>query len=65
MARVPEPLMLLVPFKQLWFIARAGNVRVGDLAPNFGLPTPDRKARVELAAFRGHRPVVLVFGSYT
>jgi hypothetical protein len=65
MARVPEPLMYLVPFKQLWFLARAGHVRVGDFAPNFALPTLDKKARVELAAFRGQKPVVLIFGSYT
>lgn len=65
MARFPEPLMYLVPFKQLWFLARAGHVRVGDFAPNFALPTLDKKARVVLAAFRGQKPVVLIFGSYT
>lgn len=65
MARVPEPLMYLFPFKQLWFVARAGHLKLGDLAPDFSLPTRDQKARVELASFRGQEPVVLIFGSYT
>ncbi len=68
MRRLPEPLMpfmMIIPFKQLWFAARAGHLRVGDAAPEFNLPTSDTKAHVELASFRGQRPVVLVFGSYT
>jgi hypothetical protein len=65
MSKVPEPLMMVVPFKQLWLIARAGRLRVGDLAPDFSLPTADRKTRVRLSSFRRHKPVVLIFGSYT
>ena len=65
MRKVPEPLMMVVPFKQLWLVARAGRLRVGDAAPDFSLPTADRKTRVRLSAFRRHKPVVLVFGSYT
>jgi hypothetical protein len=65
MSKVPEPLMIVFPFKQLWLIARAGHLKVGDLAPDFSLPTADRKARVRLASFRRHKPVVLIFGSYT
>lgn len=65
MRHVPEPLMMLVPFKQLWFVARAGRLHVGDAAPGFNLPTADKRTRIELAAFRGQKPVVLVFGSYT
>jgi len=57
--------MMVVPFKQLWMFARAGHLQLGDPAPDFSLPTVDRKARVRLASFRGHKPVVLVFGSYT
>ena len=41
------------------------ELKVGDMAPDFTLPTLDRKANVHLAEFRGSRPVVLVFGSYT
>ncbi len=65
MARVPDAAMMLVPFKQLWFIARAGRLHVGDVAPDFALPTSDKKGRVQLASFRGQKPVVLIFGSYT
>ena len=65
MSKAPEIAFLVVPFKQLWFIARRGRLNVGDLAPDFSLSTADRKARVQLSSFRGLRPVVLVFGSYT
>lgn len=65
MSKVPEPLMMVFPFKQLWFVARAGHLKVGDPAPDFSLPTADRGARVRLSAFRRHKPVVLIFGSYT
>ncbi len=57
--------MMVVPFKQLWFFARAGHLQVGERAPDFNLPTADRQARVQLASFRQQKPVVLVFGSYT
>jgi len=36
-----------------------------NMAPDFTLPSLDHKATVHLAEFRGSRPVVLVFGSYT
>ena len=65
MSKVPSPLMMVVPFKHLWLFARAGRLQVGDAAPEFSLPTVDRKARVRLSSFRGHKPVVLIFGSYT
>jgi hypothetical protein len=65
MARAPRPLLVVIPFKQLWFIARAGRLKVGDLAPNFTLPTADKKGQVQLSSFRRLKPVVLIFGSYT
>lgn len=65
MKKFPEPLFAVVPFKRLWFIARAGRLAVGDPAPDFALPTDDRKSEVQLAAFHGQKPVVLIFGSYT
>ncbi len=34
-------------------------------APNFTLKTLKGEREVELASFRGAKPVVLVFGSYT
>jgi hypothetical protein len=65
MKHVPMPMMLVLPFETLWNRARAGHVNVGDAAPDFRLPTLDHKNTVQLASFRGDRPVVLVFGSYT
>jgi hypothetical protein len=65
MARVPAPAMMLFPFPPLWKAARAGSLQPGDEAPDFDLPTYDHSARVRLSTFRGARPVVLVFGSYT
>ncbi len=40
------------------------KLRVGDPAPNFKLKRREG-GEVRLAGFRGQRPVVLVFGSYT
>ena len=65
MRHVPDPLMMVVPFKQLWFLARAGRLKVGDPAPGFNLPAADKQSSVSLASFRGQKPVVLIFGSYT
>ncbi len=65
MAYVPMPVMIVVPFEPMWNVARGGAAHVGEMAPDFTLPTVDRKAQVNLASFRGKRPVALVFGSYT
>jgi len=65
MSHVPDPAFMAIPFKRLWFIARAGSLKVGDSAPDFVLSTSDKKSRVQLASFRGKKPVVLIFGSYT
>ena len=65
MARMPLPLMIVLPFEPLWKHARAGTINPGDLAPDFRLPTLDRTQTVQLSSFRGSRPVALIFGSYT
>lgn len=39
--------------------------RVGEVAPDFTLRSPDGKTKVRLSSFRGDKPVVLVFGSFT
>jgi hypothetical protein len=65
MMHVPDAAFVVLPFKPLWFKARAGHLRVGEPAPGFDLTTPDRKGMVRLASYRGSEPVVLVFGSYT
>lgn len=65
MMHVPDAAFIILPFKPLWYQARAGRVRVGDPAPGFSLTTQDQKGTVQLASYRGSQPVVLVFGSYT
>jgi hypothetical protein len=39
--------------------------KVGELAPDFELQSPEGEAVFRLADFRGKRPVALIFGSYT
>ena len=65
MKHVPWPAFVALPFKPLWQVARAGNVNIGDMAPDFSLESPDHKASFRLSSLRGEKPVVLVFGSYT
>jgi hypothetical protein len=65
MRHFPKPAMALLPFLPMWNLARRGTTRVGQMAPDFSLPTLDRSRKVRLSSFRGERPVVLVFGSYT
>lgn len=65
MSKLPMVSMIVLPFEPLWNIARAGDLKAGDLAPDFRLQTYDKSAWVQLSSFRGDRPVVLVFGSYT
>ncbi|MBV8551775.1 MAG: redoxin domain-containing protein [Acidobacteriaceae bacterium] len=56
---------LLFPFETMWKSARAGHLSPGDPAPDFTLPLLDHSQQVTLSSFRGVKPVVLVFGSYT
>jgi hypothetical protein len=65
MSKLPTASMLVLPFESLWTLARAGDLKAGDLAPDFRLRTYDKSSWVQLSSFRGDRPVVLVFGSYT
>ena len=65
-AKMPQPVVfLLYPFETLWTHARAGSVKIGDRAPDFSLLTVEKNERVQFSALNLHRPVVLVFGSYT
>ncbi len=55
-----------LPAERMWLWARRGHLAEGDVAPDFNLrTTQDRAQRVSLSSYRGDRPVVLVFGSYT
>jgi hypothetical protein len=65
MKYVPDPAFIFIPFKQLWFSARGGSLKVGEPAPDFNLPTTDKKSFVRLSSLHGQKPVVLIFGSYS
>ena len=39
--------------------------KVGDTAPDFTLMDVDGQNTVTLSDYRGHKPVALIFGSYT
>jgi len=65
MKHFPMPALMLVPFEPMWNVARGGEIDVGERAPEFNLRTADKRERVSLSSFRGQKPVVLVFGSYT
>jgi len=65
MARTPGIVFVIFPFKTMWFSAREGRLRVGSDAPDFSLQTFDKSSQVQLSSFKGKKPVVLVFGSYT
>jgi len=65
MKHVPWPAFAALPFKPLWNVARKGDLRVGEMAPDFSLESPDHQAQFQLSSLRGQKPVVLVFGSYT
>ena len=65
MAKLQEISMIVFPFEPLWNIARRGELRVGDLAPDFRLQSYQKSSWVQLSSFQGDRPVVLIFGSYT
>lgn len=65
MAKLPGPAMMAFPFEPMWSRARAGALSIGSVAPDFELATVDKRSKVKLSSFRGTRPVVLVFGSYT
>jgi hypothetical protein len=65
MSKLPMPAYFVIPFETLWSRARRGNVNLGDNAPDFNLESQDKSGYVRLSSFRGQKPVVLVFGSYT
>ena len=44
---------------------QAEELKPGDPAPDFELKKLDGAGKVKLSVFRGKKPVVLIFGSYT
>jgi hypothetical protein len=66
MAHMPGPaVFLLAPFETMWVHARAGNLDLGDMAPDFTLTKLDKSGALQLTSLASAQPVVLVFGSYT
>jgi hypothetical protein len=64
-AGMPSPLTLLKGMLD----GEIGSLRegppVGRLAPDFSLPNLDDDKAIALSSFRGKKPVVLIFGSFT
>ena len=46
-------------------LRREGKLKVGDEAVDFELKRLGAEGSVKLSSFKGKRPVVLIFGSYT
>lgn len=66
MKHLPMPVVFgILPGQRMFVWARAGRLATGDPAPDFTLRAHNRSGAVTLSSFRGERPVVLVFGSYT
>jgi hypothetical protein len=67
MSHIPGPVAFLaLPFEMLWSRARAGALAKGDTAPDFTLSKLDKSGAIQLSSFTAqHRPVALIFGSYT
>ena len=64
-AKLPPLLFPVLPFRQMWMVARRGQLDIGDRAPEFELTAHDKQSVVRLSDLNRGRPVVLVFGSYT
>jgi hypothetical protein len=61
----PSPLVLLKGFATGELGSVFEGPSLGKQAPDFRLPTQDGGATIALSQFRGKKPVVLVFGSFT
>ncbi len=61
----PSPLVLIKGF----LTGELGSIfegpAIGERAPDFTLKTQDGKQEIRLSDFRGQKPVVLIFGSFT
>jgi hypothetical protein len=61
----PTPLLLTLGLFSGELGSPFSGPRVGDPAPDFTLPTQDGSRWFSLAQFRGKKPLVLIFGSFT
>jgi hypothetical protein len=62
---MPSRLTLLSGLLQGELGSASEGPRVGQPAPDFTLPTHEGKKTITLSSYRGHKPVVLIFGSFT
>jgi hypothetical protein len=65
MSHMPWEVFLVVPFETLWTRARAGNLNLGDSAPDFSLVKLDKAGTVHFSEINKMQHVVMIFGSYT
>lgn len=65
MSHLPWEVFLVVPFETLWSRARAGNLHMGDIAPDFSLVKLDKTETVRFSEINKAQSVVMIFGSYT
>jgi hypothetical protein len=61
----PSPFLLIKGMFQGELGSFHEGPKIGDLGPDFVLKTVDGKKEAHLADYRGKKPVVLVFGSFT
>jgi hypothetical protein len=65
MSHTPDAAFIVLPFKSMWLNARKGSLRPVTLRRISGSRNIAKTSKVRLSSFRGQKPVVLVFGSYT
>ena len=56
---------IMVIMKKLGQNQEAGSIELGQKASDFTLKSLDGKKTIKLSDYKGKKPVVLVFGSYT
>ena len=64
-SKIEPPLLLKSGNGHPGDFRRVDTVHEGDVAPDFRLKMLNGRRRVRLSQFRGKKPVVLIFGSYT
>jgi hypothetical protein len=64
-SKMPTPMMLLKGLFEGEIGSLHEGPKVGRLAPDFTLPKHDGDKNITLSQFRGKKPVVLIFGSFT
>ncbi len=61
----PDPLLLVLGLLSGELGSFFEGPGIGQRAPDFSLSTPDGKQQIRLSHYRGNKPLVLIFGSFT